>query len=404
MPDYKEKRKKLIDEAQALIDAGQDASAKMAEIKALDAQQEAAKTNAANLRALADAPVTFTDISDPGTAPEAGKADETGSVLENRETALRSGEYMTAWAKKIMDKPLNASEAKIYSLVNEYTHSTENTSILIPETVTKGIWEEIADLYPYWGDISKTYVSGTLTMIKEDTSTDAAWYDEDTEIEDGTETFTSYTLSGCELARSITVTWKLKEMAIDDFIPYITRRLSRKMGEALGYGVVQGQGQPSSTDTFKAEPLGIVTALKEDGNQVVAATALDYESLLNTRALVKSGYGAGLTIYANANTIWTGLAAIVDANERPIFYVDPVNGGGVGKVLGCTVKEDASFDDGQVLFSNASRGYSANINKDVTIATEDHVKARTTDYAAYAIVDGAPITLKAHALLEVASE
>ena len=32
--------------------------------------------------------------------------------------------------------------------------------------------------------------------------------------------------------------------------------------------------------------------------------------------------------------------------------------------------------------------------------TEDHVKERTTDYAAYTILDGAPVTLNAFALLK----
>ena len=60
------------------------------------------------------------------------------------------------------------------------------------------------------------------------------------------------------------------------------------------------------------------------------------------------------------------------------------------------------MSDGEILFSNASDGYHMNVNKEMTVMTEDHVKARKTDYCAYAIMDGNVVTTKAHALLKEA--
>lgn len=60
-------------------------------------------------------------------------------------------------------------------------------------------------MYPYFDDVSKTYVTGTLSMIQEDTSSDAGWYEEADNTEDGKETFKEFQLNGCELARTITV-------------------------------------------------------------------------------------------------------------------------------------------------------------------------------------------------------
>ncbi len=56
--------------------------------------------------------------------------------------------------------------------------------------------------------------------------------------------------------------------------------------------------------------------------------------------------------------------------------------------------------DGEILIGNANRGYTVNVNEGISMQTEDHVKDRTTDYAAYAILDGAPVTLNAFALLK----
>ena len=48
-------------------------------------------------------------------------------------------------------------------------------------------------------------------------------------------------------------------------------------------------------------------------------------------------------------------------------------------------------------------GYLANVNKDMSVMTEEHVKKRTVDYCGYTIVDGGVTSTKAHALLEYTS-
>ena len=56
--------------------------------------------------------------------------------------------------------------------------------------------------------------------------------------------------------------------------------------------------------------------------------------------------------------------------------------------------------DDELLLGNVSRGYAMNINENVTLYQEDHVKPRATDYMTYAIVDGDVLTTKAFALLK----
>lgn len=393
---YLTMRNQLMNEAQALIDAGKAAEAeeKMKEVAALDERWDAIAQAQANFRALNAEPVAVAP-----TIPE----DTTGkdNAVDGAMKALESEEYKTAWAKMLMGKQLTQDESETYMMVNEaFTHTTENTSIVIPKTVTKGIWEMAAEMYPYFADVTKTYVNGTLSMIQEDTSSDAAWYEESKNTEDGKETFKEFQLSGCELARAITVSWKLKEMSIEDFIPYIQRRMARKMGAAAGYGATHGKGKGGSG---KPEPVGTVTALlnAEGTPQVVRyknGTSPTYQNILDARAKVKSGYSANLKIYANSTTIWTRLASIVDANKRPIFLADPTGNGQI-RILGMAVKEDDSMKDGEILISNPSDGYHMNINKEMTMMTEDHVKERKTDYCGYAIMDGNIVTDKAHVLL-----
>lgn len=358
---------------------------------------------AANLAALNGTQTAGNPIGamDDAFGGEEGSGDEDSKVK-----AWKSEEYRNAWAKHLMGKPMSDSEKDNFLLVNEaYTHTTKNTSIVIPETVSKGIWEMAGEYYPYFADVTKTYVNGLLTMIQEDTSSEAGWYEEGTKTEDGKETFKEYTLGGCELSRAITVSWKLREMAIEDFIPYVQRKMAKKMGAAAGYGVTHGAGEKAASG--KPEPMGTVTALEaEEGTpQVVEyarGTVPKYDDIVNARSKVKSGYGAGLAIYANSHTIWNRIAMIQDQNKRPLFVPD-VTSQGQFRILGVPVKEDDSMKDGEILFSNTADGYHLNVNKEVSMMTEDHVKERTTDYVGYGIMDGNVVTTRAHALLKEAA-
>lgn len=394
---YLAKRTQLLNEAQALINAGKAAEAeeKMKEVTALDEQWDAIAQAQANFNALNNEPVAMPPVALEGAMKDGPKS-------ENKpEKAWASEEYKTAWAKTLMGKPLTSDEQSVYDMVNEaFTHTTENTGIVIPKTVSRGIWEKAAEKYPYFADVEKTYVDGVLSMIQEDSSSDAGWYEEDKESEDGKEEFQEFTLNGCELSRSITVSWKLKEMSIEDFIPYIQRKMAKKMGAAAGYGATHGKGTEIEG---KPEPIGTVTALLSEENtpQVVRYkkdSVPTYENILETRSKIKSGYSSGLKIYANSKTIWNKLAGIVDKVGRPIFVTDPTGNGKI-RILGMVVEEDDSMRDGEVLFSNANEGYHMNINKEMSMMTEEHIKKRRTEYCGYAIMDGNIVTSEAHALL-----
>ena len=119
-------------------------------------------------------------------------------------------------------------------------------------------------------------------------------------------------------------------------------------------------------------------------------------------AAIDAKYEAGAAYYINSKTLWGRIASLCDTVGRPIFTVSSdVANSVVGHILGKAVKLDSAVPDDKILVGNAKNGYAVNINKDVTLNTEDHVKQRNTDYAAYAIVDGAPLAEKAFALISL---
>jgi HK97 family phage major capsid protein len=406
--DYKEMYDKLNEELTALIEndaSDEEYQAKVDEINALNEKWDVTSQRIADAKVLSDDRRSY-NIEDAAVqASPAAVVMESVSfepqAANEEKTDMNSKAYETAWAKMMMGKKLTDAENGTISMVNAAL-TTVNTGAVIPTSVAQGIWDLIEEQHPLWADAQKTYVNGNYNMIVSDVSSEAAWYDEATATADGSETFRTISLTGCELARNIVVSWKLREMAVEDFIPFIQRKLADKMGKALSYGVAKGQGQPGASDTFKPEPKGIITALLAETNtpQVKTYTAgeLAYSDLTAARA--KIAYGASaLRIYANSKTIWDELANVKDQNGRPIMVADPINGG-VGRIFGIEVKEEDALADGEILFSAPSVGYIANVNKDMSLATEEHVKERTADYCAYAIVDGNVTTTKAHALLK----
>lgn len=412
--EYLEQRNALMTEIENLIEEGknEESNAKMEEVKNLDNKWEEIKLANANLNALKDNNKVL-DLDNKNVNIEGGTK-TVDNIIDNK-VVDENKVYENAWAKFMQGNRLEGEELEIFNKVNKefnnaYTHTTTGTPTLIPETVVKGIWARAEEMYPFLADVKKYNVRGTLTINKHTAINegDAAWYDESTTTADEKNTFGQLTLGGCELAKAITVTWKMRSMAVEEFIPYIKNELGKRVGVAMGTSALQGKGKPGEGDSFKPEPLGVETALEaEEGTpQVITynpsanpADPATYQDITTLISKVHSSYLNGAAFYANNATIWTVLANIVDQNGRPIFIPD-TTAGGVGRMLGFVVKADAGVTAGNVVFGNPGEAYIFNTNEPMSLASEEHVKSRTVDYAAYAIVDGAPLDTKAFALLK----
>lgn len=414
---YLEKRNALFNEAQALLDEGKldEAKAKEQEIKDLDAKYDEIAKARANMQALNASPVVK-PLENLGANVAGGTS--LGSVASDHNVVDEKEVYKTAFAKAMMGQRLTAEERAVLDKVNDdfrrtneaVMQTTSEAALLIPETVREGIWREMGELHPILADLEMTFVPGDFTIIKEkddSLATDATGYDEADEVGDEDEvSFAEINLSGCELAKAVTVSWKAKKMTIDAFLTYITTKIAEKMGNALAKWVVSGRGKPGVGDTFKAEAYGIKTRIEAetDTPQVITyddTDPIDYTKMTAAMAKMKSGYYKGAAIYATNDMIWNKLANIVDKEGRPMFVPD-VTSGGVGRFFGLPVKEEDAVPVGEILIGNVAKGYVMNANENISMYQEDHVKIRKTDYMGYAIVDGDVLTTKAFVLLKPA--
>lgn len=321
-------------------------------------------------------------------APAGIELEKIGGIkpMENKLT------YRDAFLNAVRDKKLSNEETEIIAKYNNvFIHDTENTSLVIPETTADRIFRRAGDAYGIYEDARKLNVNGNLRLVKHSgiKAGDADWYVEGTATVEEQNQFAEIELKGHELAKLVTVSWKLRAMAMDDFEDFLVEELGQRLGIALGTAVAKGDGTN--------KPKGVVAALA-DTDQTVEG-GITYDNLLKAISKVHSAYKTGAKVYANSQTIWTELAGLKDGNERP-YFIASAGQDGVGNILGFPVKEDAGLDDGEVVIGNAAQGYTINVNEDLSITTQEDAVNRRTYFSAYMVVDGAVVDDEAFAVIK----
>lgn len=400
--DYLDQRNALIKKAEDFINEGKkdEADAAMEDVKKLDTAFEDFRKAEANLNALKNSGVV---------SPDAPLENGELNNFYNDEEKMNVGspEYKNAWIHMMKGNKLSTDEQKVFDAVNanktflNEEKASEHTYI-IPTTIQSGIWEKAAADHPVLQDMFTTHIPGNFEIIV-DTSTesDADWVDETDESSDAEFTEGRVLLSGCELAKSVTVSWKLKKMNDQDYEAYLIKKLGEKVGNAVAKAVFHGKGKPAASE-HKPQAKGFITALENEAetpNIIKYTGGITYKNMTSLIALIPAAYLSGASIYAKNTTIWNEIANILDANKRPIFVPD-VTSGGIGKVFGVPVKAEDGVEEGEVAIGNLEKGYAFNFNEEMTIYMEDHVKARKTDYMAYAIADGDVVTTEAFGVLQ----
>lgn len=392
---YLKMRAAMLDEAQNLINEGkiEEAATKRKEIEKLDVDFEEASKEQANLDALNKENEKVADMKNLSV-------EEGGLKAVDKTEKNNAINYEDVFAKVALQRDLNEDEVNLFNQMNPenvYTHNTTNTEVVIPETVIGGIIDTMQELHPILADVIPTRIKGTVKYAKRTAipAGDADYYDEATATADEENKWGELTLNGKELSKAVTVTWKLQAMAIADFIPFITRELGERMGAAKAKAFVKGKGDAKY-------PQGVVTAIEAEAStpQKVSykADGLTYKDITAAMAKIKSGYVSGAKIYANNATVWGSLANLLDGQGRPLFIPD-VTTGGVGRIFGIPVMEEDAMGDGEILIGNMAAGYKENISEDMKLVTENHAKARTTDFVGYEVHDAGVIDEKAFAYL-----
>ena len=397
--EYLNKRQSLINQAEKSIQDGKLDDYKTLEnqIKELDTKFEDESKAQANLNALSNNAIGVQSNKINSTLNLQGDNVSLDNITDDTI-------YENAFTKRLMGKSLSSTEQAVFRQVNASDTTTKTNSYLVPTTWVSKIWSEAEEIHTVLADVTKTSVPGDLDIPKAELSGSASFYDEDETVQSSDIKDSDLHLKGYELAKTVTVSWKMQKTAVADFQSWLRREIVKRVSGTMASTHFNGLGVAGSSDGFKSQPLGIITALKgEVGTpQVLEIPANDdvsYISITYLISLVNSAYAKKSKFYANSKFIWRTLANIVDKNGKPIFVSDPT-GQAIGRIFGYEVAEEDAVPDDKLVFGNFADGYTCNVQQDITLYTQEMVKARKTDYMAYTIYDSQPITTKAFALLE----
>ena len=296
------------------------------------------------------------------------------------EEVLKSEEYRSAWAKKLMNRTdfTEAEERALGDAItttattfvesNTSTQGINNGGLFIPTSVRLDMLRIIDESSPFLRDVRKIAVAGNITMPYLNASDDANWYAELTDTKNEGQEYKTISLTGHELAKQVEVTWKLEAMAVDAFISFISLELANKMGRALAKNVIYGDGDK--------KPTGALHGLSAvNGDEVIATMIKTYDSLSNemkigAKAYISNAYAVQIVGYKDNNGNYPYLRGL-DATSLFKIEVDP-------------------FLDAEDMLVGNAQNYVLNTVKGMEVNKEVKVTPRRTIYSTYAIYDGAP--------------
>ena len=309
-----------------------------------------------------------------------------------RANVLKSEEYRSAWAKKLMcksEKDFTEDEKRALGVALTTTATTytepssgvdgvNNGGLFIPETVSMEILKEIELESPFLRDVAKTYIRGLISFPYKESSSGAEWAEEGKDNQLESDKWAELTFAQMELTKTIRITWKLEAMAVEDFINYIVGEVSRGMREELADKPFYGTGVKE------------IAGISLSGNNIDA----EYESTVTSLEAIKAGLAklpkrkrAGAKIYI-AEDLALDIAFLKDDNG--MYINNPVNGVGLESIAKYRVEVDPFLKDGDFVIGNA-RWYKMNFNENLSISKDIIGRSRVNDYTGYCVVGGAPV-------------
>lgn len=309
-----------------------------------------------------------------------------------KHNVLKSEEYRSAWAKRLMCLPETeftedekralgvalTTTATTYTAPSSSVDGVNNGGLFIPETVSMEILRDVELESPFLRDVAKTYVRGLMTFPYKESGSGAEWVAEGTDNKLESDKWANLTFIQMELSKTIRITWKLEAMAVEDFINYIVEEVAREMRESLADKPFYGNGTNE------------IAGITLEGNNIDA----EYESTVNALDALKAGIEklpirrkAGAKIYLS-ESMATEIAFMKDDNGA--YINNPVNGVGLNSIARYPVEVDPYLKDGDFIIGNA-RWYKMNFNENLSVSKDVIGRSRVNDYTGYCVVGGAPV-------------
>ena len=312
--EYKSRRKALLDEAQALIDAGklEDFEAKKGEIEQLDSDYEAKAVEAANFRAMTEDPAVI-DVFGTGVGGVIGSMgfdninDEKGIHAMKNKNEVKAFQNFIASGGDMRTMPEN--------LRNAIT-TTQAGAVLPTDIFSKLITgEKYSDLLHRATVITQDGAGVIKIPIASNNA--ATWKTEGAAVTPSNPTMTSIDLGGVELLRAIQYSAAVDSLSVENFADLMAGLVSSETVETLekafGSGSVDG-GQPHN---------GLDNLTWTANTNLIEATgAITAADVAKALSLLPQKYARNVILLMNANTAYNAVGLFKGTNEYAYNIAD----------------------------------------------------------------------------------
>lgn len=309
--------------------------------------------------------------------------EEERNMPKTREEVLKSPEYRSAWAKKLMGLSENkfTEEEKralgdaITTTDTTFVKSTAETQginnggLFIPTTVRSELLGIITKQSPIYRDVRKLQVAGNIDLPYLFEADDAEWYTEITETKNEGQEYKNLQLTGWELAKDIVITWKLEEMTVESFISFIIEELANKMGKALVNAIIYGDGADKPTGITK-DLTAVKTGDTPIDNIIETYKTLSDDDRIGAKAYISSSVNIAIVGYKDENGNYPFLQGLSATNL-------------------VSIEQDPYLKNNDIIVGNC-KNYILNEVTPVRVERERTLKGRKVTYGGYAVYDGKP--------------
>ena len=271
------------------------------------------------------------------------------TVVEERHYDASSPEYRTAFLKHIaVDRDGNHFLGEMTKEERAaFTFTTANTGSVVPTTMLNKIVDRVKADAPMIEDAVATMIEGVFsypirTAIAQG---DAAVVAQDAANNDEQDTFVLATLTGVDIKKHAILSRRMQFQSVDAFEDWLVADISKRIAvaeEAVARARLDGSA-PATGESANAN------VKINSSTNVLTSQAYSDAVIRNIMSLIDEN--GEVVIYANSNTIWNGLAGIVDADNKKIMIpngmVDPVV---QGRIYGATVKKDSNLSNNVAYF------------------------------------------------------
>lgn len=294
---------------------------------------------------------------------------------------FNDAEYRSAWAKLTMGKSEDSLTEEEKRAVGDAVTTTatsfvqadgshngiNNGGLFIPKSLRMELMEIIEHMSPFFRDIRKMAINGNVDLPYFFEGDDANWYTENIDtLNEGNE-YRNLQLTGWELAKDVVVTWKVEEMATEDFIAFILEELSHKMGVALINAVIYGDGSNKPTGVLNGLT-PVTTGVTPIDNIIATYNSLSEDARVGAKVYVSTNVKVSMIGYKDQNGNYPFLQGI---NGTDLF----------------SIETEPFLKNYDVIVGNP-RMYILNENTPMRIERERNVKGRKVTFGGYAIYDG----------------